>query len=430
MMEKSLCMRKNNNIHNIIRTALAQGGGVAASKAFAALMTAVGFPEAVVVTPFVRGAAIGLMSNCYDDVTNRALSERESEKVNLLSKVSLQTFMELADRDGVTAITMQIDEDQLQYAYEVSEDLMLAAIRQSQAKKVEILGRYYGKTFYEGKIDWQDMHQIIMMAGTLTYRQVVLIRLICDGFIGISSELFVTNPSACVEINRMQDYGLWMTDMAMFKDDASARVQLKLLKPTEYAKMVNDALMLEKLTNDDLKRTIDSLALSDEGEPAKGITEEDYEASNTWHYDEGEAKITIGKNIKDIATSPEDMTHTLRGKDQMKEATDYVHQGEYMKAIDQIMNALQEFKMCKSEMLYQSSIDDALKDLINIFEGCEKHGGLRILAGKSKKYESVLADLKSEYLQKCHTYLQKSEEKDEKFDGELYDQEINSLFKI
>ncbi len=417
-------------IDNVARTALAQGSGMAVSKGFASLMLAVGFPEAAVLTPFVRGATIGLMNTLYDDVTKRSLSERENKKVDLLSKTSLQTFMELAEKDGVTAISVQIDEGQLQYAYEVSEDLMLTAIRQSQQKKVEILGRYYGKTFYEGKIDWQDMHQIIMMAGTLTYRQVVLIRLICEGFIGISPEMFVTNPSACVEINRMQDYGLWMTDMAMFKDDASARVQLKLLKPTEYSKMVSDALMLEKLTNDDLKRTIESLALSDEGEPAKGITEEDYEASNAWHYDEGEAKITIGKNIKDIATSPEDMTHTLRGKDHMKEATDYVHQGEYMKAIDQIMNALQEFKMCKSEMLYHSSIDDALKELIDIFKGCEKNGGLRILAGKSKEYEGVLADLKSEYLQKCRTFLQKSEEKDEKFDGDLYDQEINSLFKI
>ena len=199
--------------------------------------------------------------------------------------------------------------------------------------------------------------------------------------------------------------------------------------------MVYDALMLEKLSDDDIKRTIESLAISEEGEPAEGITKEEFEASNTWfEYNEEQQSLTErhGKRLalKDVATSPEDMTHTLRGKDQMKEATDYVHQGEYMKAIDQIMNALQEFKMCKSEMLCQSSIDDALKDLINIFEGCEKNGGLRILAGKSKKYESVLADLKSEYLQKCHTYLQKSEEKDEKYDRELYDQEINSLFKI
>ena len=102
-----------------------------------------------------------------------------------------------------------------------------------------------GKTFYKGNNDWQDMHQIIMMAGTLTYRQVVLIRLICEGFKGISPEMFVTNPSACVEINRMRDYGLWMTDMAMFKNDASATIQVKLLKPTNYTQMVYDALMLE-----------------------------------------------------------------------------------------------------------------------------------------------------------------------------------------
>ena len=133
---------KNKNIDNIARTALVQGTGVAVSKGFASLMLAVGFPEAAILTSFVRGATIGLMNTLYDDVTKRTLSERENEKVDLLSKTSLQTFMELAEKDGVTAITMQIDEGQLQYAYEVSEDLMLTAIRQSQQKKVEVLGRY------------------------------------------------------------------------------------------------------------------------------------------------------------------------------------------------------------------------------------------------------------------------------------------------
>lgn len=263
--------------------------------------------------------------------------------------------MKLAEEDGVTAITMQIDEGQLKNAYEVSEELMLAAIRQSQDKKVEILGRYYGKTFYYGKIEWQDMHQIIMMTGTLTYRQVVLIRLICESFKGISPEMFVSNSSACVEINRMRDYGLWMTDMAMFKNNASAAIQLKQLKPTDYTQIVYDALMLEKLSEEDIKRTIDSLALSDQGEPAEGITKEDYENNTGMYYDEPNQGLVLGrKSSKNIATSPDDMFHVLRGKDLMNEATDNGHSGKFMQSVDCIMRALMEFKQRKAEVLYQS----------------------------------------------------------------------------
>lgn len=409
-------------INNVARTALAQGSGVAVSKGFASLMLAVGFPEAAVLTPFVRGATIGLMNTLYDDVTKRSLSERENEKVDLLSKTSLQTFMELAEKDGVTAISMQIDEGQLQYAYEVSEDLMLTAIRQSQQKKVEILGRYYGGSFYKGNIDWQDMHQIIMMAGTLTFRQIVLIRLICEGFGGVSQEMFITKPSACVEINRMQDYGLWMTDMAMFKDDSSAKIQIKLLKPTEYAKMVYDALMLEKLSDEDIKRTLDSLMISDKGEPAEGITKEDYEAATMWHYDEKEEGMYVGSH-------PEDVAVMLKGKDYMKDASQYFMSDKEMMAIDCVMNALGRFKQCKSEALVKESIDDALKDLADYFEHCRVHGGLRILKGKREEYIDVLSDLKNDSLPQCLDYLFKAREEDEEFDDDYANKESEDMME-
>ena len=263
----------------------------------------------------------------------------------------------------------------------------------------------------------------------------ILIRLICDGFGGISSEMFITNPSACVEINRMQDYGLWMTDMAMFKDDSSARIQIKLLKPTEYAKMVYDALMLEKLSDDDIKRTIESLALSEEGVPAEGITKEDFEASHTWfEYNEEQRSLTERHGerpaLKDVATSPEDMAHVLRGKDLMKEATDNAHSGEYMQSVDCIMNALKEFKQCKADVLYKSSVDDALKVLISFFELCQNKGGLRVLYDKKKDYEVVLSDLRSEYLAKCQEYLSKAEEKDKQYDKEYHKKAKDDMFKV
>ena len=70
---------KNKYTHSAARTALAQSVGTAVSSAFSKLMIAVGWPEAAVFKHLVRGATIGLMNVCYDDVTNRALSKRENE---------------------------------------------------------------------------------------------------------------------------------------------------------------------------------------------------------------------------------------------------------------------------------------------------------------------------------------------------------------
>ena len=402
----------------------------ATESAFMGLALAAGFPAAALAMPFVKGVVLGLLENCYNDCSQMTLSVREKRKLNFASQIALQTFRELAENDGVIAWHLNIDPSYVESAYEVAEHVTLEAIRQSETKKVEVLGRYYGSQFYKRNKDWQDMHQIIIMVGTLTLRQIILIRLINEGFMGISPEKFISNPAACVEINRMRDYGLWMTDMAMFKNDASAGLQIKLLKPTEYTHMVCEALMLEKFTDDDIMRTIDSLSLSDLGEPAEGITKEDYENNTGMYYDETNQGLVLGrKSGKEISTSPDDMSHVLRGKDLMNEATDNGHSGEYMQSVDCIMRALMEFKQCKTEVLYQSSVNDALEALISYFEYCEDKGGIRILRSKRKNYEVVLSDLRSEHLAKCLEYLGKAEEKDEGFDKELGEKEMASWFK-
>lgn len=280
-------------INNASKNALAQGAGAAVSKGFGLLMTAIGVPEATILTPLVRGATIGVMNTCYDDITHRALSRIESSKVDLVSQTALHTFMELAEKDGVTAMNMQIEDGQLQYAYEVSEGLILTAIRQSQKKIVEVLGRYYGRSFYKGDTDWQDMHQMMSMVGNLTFRQIVMIRLISEGFKGLDTKMFIHNPYACVEINRLKDYGIWQTEGAAFGINESWDLQLDSIIPTIYSDKVCEALMLDKLSDEDVKRIIDSLHLTTEGTPQTMLTEEDYKAHTTWQVD-GEKLILPG----------------------------------------------------------------------------------------------------------------------------------------
>ena len=285
-----------NIVNNATKTAVSQGAGEAVSKGFALLMTAAGLPEAVILTPLVKGAAIGVMNTCYDDLIQRKLSIIEGKKVEGAASVALQTFLELAEADGVTALTMQIEDSQIQYAYEVAEGLMLTAIRQSEQTKVDILGRYYGRTFYKGVTDWQDMHQMITMAGTLTLRQIVMIRLIAEEFKGLDKNLFIGNPSACVEINRLKDFGIWRTTGAAFGIDESRNLQLDRLQPTEYAKVVSESLMLERLSEADIKRTIESLRLTKDGTPQSELTVEDYKQHTEWQEfdDNGNLKIDAG----------------------------------------------------------------------------------------------------------------------------------------
>ena len=262
---------------NVSYNAIEKATEEVTSRGVLLLMSVLGISDITLLSSLAVGAVVGVMSTCHDDIVRRFLSKRESEKADLLTTTAYKTFEELASRDNVCPYAVPMDESQLQYAYEAAEGLMLTAIRQSETTKVEILGRYYGREFYKGSIDWQDMHQMISMTGVLTLRQIIMIHLISTGFQGIDRNQFISNPSACVEVNRLKDYGIWKTEGASFGIDDSEKIQLAQLTPTAYSKMVDEALMLDRLSKEDVERTIDSLRLTDAGDKKELLTREEYE---------------------------------------------------------------------------------------------------------------------------------------------------------
>ena len=130
-----------------------------------------------------------------------------------------------------------------------------------------------------------------------------------------------------------------------------------------------------------------------------------------------------------MATSPEDTACLHKGKGAMEEASLSVKGGYYLQGIDKAMEALAVFKKCKSKVVYQTAVDDALEKLISYFEECKKYGGVRILKGKRYDYEEKLKDVRSDYLPQCLAFLAEAKEKDEDYDGKLQQQEMDEWFK-
>lgn len=281
-----------NSLKKSIVTEIA---GTATERAFVAMATAAGLPALAIATPLAKGLTLGLVENCFNDCAQMTLSVNEKKKLNRVSTIALQTFMELAEKDGVVAWEMNIDPAYMDYAYEAAEHATLEAIKQSEKKKIDVLGRFYGQKFYKGDSDWQDVHQIITMVGELTYRQIVLIRLISEGFKGIDTKLFISNPSACVEVNRLRDFGIWQTEGAAFGINKSWAIQLDYIIPTFFSDKVSKSLMLYRLSDDDIKRTVDSLQLIEEGEPQRDLTEEDFKEKTTFKVDGNELILPGGK---------------------------------------------------------------------------------------------------------------------------------------
>ena len=290
----------SNQGDNVLRNALTQLAGNLSDSAFGAIVSACNFPMGLTLRmaqAVARGALQGVMQDCYDDVQKRNLSDREVMKHNLVFDIAERTYFELAAKsyDISASQAVVLDNSYLEQVSEIAEHASLEAIRQSELKKVAVLGRYYGGEFYKNgwNINFQDMHQMISMVGMLTFRQIVLIRMIAEGFNDIDRNLFIGNPSACVEMNQLLLYGIWQTRGASFGTNNSWTIQIDSVVPTDYSAQVSEALMLERLSDDDVQRTIESLGLTAEGVAQKLLTKEDYTNRTTYKV-KGSALILPG----------------------------------------------------------------------------------------------------------------------------------------
>ena len=147
------------------------------------------------------------------------------------------------------------------------------------------------------------MHQMISMAGTLSFRQIVMVRLISEDFRGIDKKLFISNPAACVEMNQLLSYGIWQTSGALFGTNTSWAIQIDSIIPTIYSEQVSEVLMLDKINDEDIKIVIDSLGLTEKGEKQRELTEEEFKSKTTYKI-EGEKLILPGGKIFDTSIDP------------------------------------------------------------------------------------------------------------------------------
>ena len=91
----------------------------------------------------------------------------------------------------------------------------------------------------------------------------------------VNGKLFIGNPSACVEVNRLKDYGIWQTSGAAFGINESVEIQLDNIIATIYSDKVSEELMLDRLSDNDIQIVIESLGLTEKGTPhmtfARGV---------------------------------------------------------------------------------------------------------------------------------------------------------------
>lgn len=207
----------------------------------------------------------GIMAKIYDDISKRKITTIESLKHDKVFDRAEKTFWSLAyHNDFKESSDIQLaDQSQIQHCWEVAEHVSLEGIRQSQLAKLDVLGRFYGKSFYEGRTDWDNLHQSITIFGQLTFRQLVVIYLLCKDFPEIDQNLSPTNPHVISEINGLVDMGLCKTvDFRWGGMDKSRQEKLSWYKATDFSQIVYEEFMLDELSQESINKTVETFSLN------------------------------------------------------------------------------------------------------------------------------------------------------------------------
>lgn len=198
------------------------------------------------------------------DMSFRQLSDIQLAKLERVCKSMSMTLLELSKQDAEQSYYMHPESDSyLQSTFETAEHVFITAINESQRAKLDVLGRFYARAIYTDDQNWHNIHQVTSMIENLTYRQIVMIKLLAeDRFAVIDKKMpIITDPDACVEMWKLSDIGAWRLDGMLFGKNNSYRIECNNIIPTSYCRELSERLMLDTLSPKDIDDVLESMKI-------------------------------------------------------------------------------------------------------------------------------------------------------------------------
>lgn len=226
-----------------------------------------------------EGCSSSIAQSMYDNVRGRIVSEHQIRKVEKVYEIAKDKFIELLskslDVDHLVAIDFQLDKSVEEQAFGAAEHIFVASMNQYNERKLEVLGKLYGKAFFDDKRKFDDLHLAIDLADRWSYRQLILLYIICNNCCGLSKDLFITDARICVELRRLQNDGIWFIDGVPMSVNNAMPIQVEQLRPTEFAKELYQEMILDELKDEDVKNVMDALKLSKDAEGIEVLSSEE-----------------------------------------------------------------------------------------------------------------------------------------------------------
>ncbi len=190
------------------------------------------------------------------------LSEIQKKKFDIVINRATKTFNKLINTEEQTLLHPE-SYDYIQNTLEFSLHILQNAINEFQFKKLEVLGDFWGKAIADGNIDWDNLHTEGNIFNSLTYRQLILLKLLDDGFLEDQQELCINNQTICVELNQLLQLGFRQTSGVYFGTNNSGPIQISQLKKTDFCSTFVERMMLSNIDKKDIESVKNSLFVKD-----------------------------------------------------------------------------------------------------------------------------------------------------------------------
>lgn len=232
----------------------------------ATVSTVMGSPVAGVAVPiamkFLANIVKSSMQTVSRDMSYRQLSDIQLAKLERVCRSMSETLLELSRADTEQSVVAHPEaNDYLQATFETAEHVFITATNESQWAKLDVLGRFYAKSIYTDKRNWHNIHQVTSMFENLTYRQIVMIKLLADNRFAVKDRIVpvISDPDACVEMWKLSDIGVWRLEGMYIGKNNSYQLQCNNIYPTKYCRELSDRLMLDTLPPKDIEDVFESM---------------------------------------------------------------------------------------------------------------------------------------------------------------------------
>lgn len=213
-----------------------------------ALATGTGIPSSVsaFAMTFAYKTAKDAITGVADDTRKRQLSEFQLKCINIVDQQAQLAYKKLCNASTEVEGQHPETEDYIANAAQFSLHVAQEAIRESQVKKLILLGNYWGWGMAKGYGKWDDLHANINLLSEMTFRQIVILKIFADGFNDEIKDNSITNPTACIEVNKLLQTGLLRREGVPMTEDKSAPVKVDDLFVTDYGQQILEGLLLNE----------------------------------------------------------------------------------------------------------------------------------------------------------------------------------------